>query len=70
MDTVAVTETPAEVEFYKAEIRRLKAEIEADLAEMAESQRRTEALGAITDARLDNIKRMIAALQSKASAAV
>ena len=68
--TTAETETPAEVEFYKAEIRRLKAEIEADLAEMAESQRRTEALGAITDARLDNIKRMIAALQSKAPAAV
>ena len=56
----AETESPAEIEFHKAEICRLKAEIERDLAEMEESQRRTEALGAITDARLDNIKRLIA----------
>ena len=55
----AETETPAEVEFYKAEIRRLKAEIERDLAASAESQRRIEALGASTRARLDRIKEFI-----------
>ena len=55
----AETESPAEIEFYKAEIRRLKAEIERDLVEMEESQRRTEALGAITDARLERIRQFI-----------
>ena len=43
----------------KAEIRRLKEEIEADLAAMAESQRRIEVLRVSTQARLDRIKKHI-----------
>lgn len=61
--TTAEIESPAEIEFYKAEIQRLKAEIERDLAEMEESQRRAEALGAVTDARLEHIKQLMASLR-------
>lgn len=55
----AETESPAEVEFYKAEIRRMNAEIEQILADTEGSQRRINALAASTQARLDHIKAMI-----------
>lgn len=60
MNTTAAENTSVEnEEQIKAEIRRLEAEIEQDLAAMAESQRRIEALGASTQARLDRIKKHI-----------
>ena len=61
MNTATTAENPSvEDEVHvKAEIRRMSEEIEQIFADMAESQRRIDALAASTQARLDHLKEAI-----------